>query len=194
MELMKKYIAVLRDVENPVKDKTADVKTKGGGKYQYGYADLAQVLGIVKDACLAHDMMVFQSTYIEDSNTYLCTTISDGDESKDLALTKMPEMSDVQALGSWITYMRRYQLLIAFGLAPEDDDGQGARKVPTANNAQDPLERAQYNLVAAEKKYCAANGIDNWGDFHREVIMKRPDYANDVATLDMIAAELVAAS
>lgn len=59
---------------------------------------------------------------------------------------------------------------------------------------QDPLERAQYNLVAAEKKYCAANGIDSWGDFHREVIMKRPDYANDVATLDMIAAELVAAS
>ena len=59
---------------------------------------------------------------------------------------------------------------------------------------QDPLQTAQKNLVAAERVYCKANGIDDWGDFHRNVIMKRDDYANDIPTLEAIAAELKGAS
>ena len=59
---------------------------------------------------------------------------------------------------------------------------------------QDALQKAQNDLVAAEKMYCNSNGIDDWGDFHRKVIMKRPDYENTVEALDRIAAELVSAS
>lgn len=183
-ELTKRYIGVLRDVDNPKKDKTADVK-----KYKYNYADLAQVLGIVKNACIAHDLTVYQSTRIVEGCTYLYTAITDGEEERELAFSKMPESADAQALGSWITYMRRYQLLIAFGLAPEDDDGQQAKNIN-----QSPLERAQHELVAAEKQYCSVNGIEDWGDFHRKVIMKRGDYANDASTLMNIAAELRGAS
>ena len=58
----------------------------------------------------------------------------------------------------------------------------------------DELTRAQKQLVAAEKKYCQANGIDDWGEFHRNVIMERCDYSNDVATLANITAELLGAS
>jgi len=183
-ELTKRYIGVLRDVGNPKKDKTADVK-----KYKYNYADLAQVLGIVKNVCIAHDLTVYQSTRIVDGGTYLYTAITDGEEERELAFSKMPESTDAQALGSWITYMRRYQLLIAFGLAPEDDDGQQAKNIN-----QSPLERAQHELVAAEKQYCSVYGIDDWGEFHRNVIMKRGDYANDASTLMNIAAELRGAS
>ena len=186
-ELTKKYIGVLRDVDNPKKDKTADVK-----KYKYNYADLAQVLGIVKNACIAHDLTVRQSTRIVDGCTYLCTAITDGEEERELAFSKLPESTDAQALGSWITYMRRYQLLIAFGLAPEDDDGQRAKTIHSAQS--DPLQAAQLELVEAEKLYCKINGIDDWGDFHRNVIMKRGDYANDAAVLLNIAAELRYAS
>lgn len=55
---------------------------------------------------------------------------------------------------------------------------------------QDELQAAQLELVAAEKEYCKVNGIDDWGEFHRNVIMKRGDYANDASTLTNIAAEL----
>lgn len=58
----------------------------------------------------------------------------------------------------------------------------------------DPLQAAQNKLVMAEKAYCKANGIDDWGEFHRNVIMQRGDYANDAATLENIAEELQAAS
>ena len=59
---------------------------------------------------------------------------------------------------------------------------------------QDELQAAQQALVEAEKLYCSVNGIDDWGDFHRKVIMKRGDYANDASTLMNIAAELRGAS
>ena len=58
----------------------------------------------------------------------------------------------------------------------------------------DELTRAQKQLVAAEKQYCQVNGIDDWGEFHRNVIMEREDYANDVETLAAITAELLGAS
>ena len=58
----------------------------------------------------------------------------------------------------------------------------------------DELQQAQTKLVNAEKLYCKVNGIDDWGEFHRNVIMQRPDYANDVSALEAIADELVSAS
>lgn len=65
---------------------------------------------------------------------------------------------------------------------------------PATIEPKNDLERAQLQLVAAEKQYCAANGIDNWSDFHRGSIMTREDYANDIESLTRIAAELIEAS
>lgn len=54
----------------------------------------------------------------------------------------------------------------------------------------DELQRAQMELVEAEKLYCKVNGIDDLGYFHRNVTMKRDDYANTPEALLKIAAEL----
>lgn len=56
------------------------------------------------------------------------------------------------------------------------------------------LHEAQQRLLDAERKYCAAHGIKDWGEFHRETVMKREDYANDVDTLTAIALEIAQAS
>jgi hypothetical protein len=37
---------------------------------------------------------------------------------------------DAQGFGSALTYARRYSLMAACGIAPEDDDGNAARKGP----------------------------------------------------------------
>ena len=39
---------------------------------------------------------------------------------------------DAQGYGSALTYARRYSLMVACGIAPEDDDGNAASKRPTA--------------------------------------------------------------
>ena len=60
---------------------------------------------------------------------------------------------------------------------------------------QTELQRAQMDLLEAEKKYIDANGIEqSWGDFHRNVIIKREDYANEVEALRAITKELIEAS
>ena len=193
MTLLESYCAVLNEIENPVKDKTADVR-----KYKYQYADLSQVLAIVKAACQKHGLTVMQDFSISlDGINAIGTYISDGQERMLLAMSRMLETSDAQALGSWITYMRRYQLMTVFGMAAEDDDGAATKPKPKQRPVvenPDPLQEAQMRLVEAEKRYCDANGIPNWGDFHREQIIMRRDYANDVETLDRIAQELIDAS
>lgn len=69
------------------------------------------------------------------------------------------------------------------------------RKQQNTNmESQSELERAQTQLVAAEKQYCANHGIDSWGDFHREQVMTRADYVNTVEALSRITAELIDAS
>lgn len=47
---------------------------------------------------------------------------------------------DAQGFGSAMTYARRYGLMAAFGIAPEDDDGNAATKSPPP--AREPQKRA----------------------------------------------------
>ena len=76
------------------------------------------------------------------------------------------------------------------------DSIASADEVSQAIEHQDEerLRAAQQKLLEAERKYCKANGIDDWGELHRESIMKRQDYSNDADTLEMIAYELEQAS
>lgn len=50
---------------------------------------------------------------------------------------------DAQGFGSAMTYARRYGLMAAFGIAPEDDDGNAATKAPPDPSAT--ISEAQFN-------------------------------------------------
>ena len=83
---------------------------------------------------------------------------------------------------------------IAESIASADEVKAAIEHQQANEEPQNPLQRAQEQLVAAEKQYCAVHGIESWGDFHREQIMSRQDYANTVESLTAIAAELIAES
>ena len=55
----------------------------------------------------------------------------------------------------------------------------------------DELQQAQLKLVEAEKRYCQAKGIKDWGEYHRNDVMKRDDYENTAEALSAIADKLV---
>lgn len=112
----------MADMVNPAKTKTANV-----GKYQYQYTTLADVLGIVRPALQEHGLGLRQSIGTSEAGLTLRTEVFD--EDSDMILDERPvyENKDPQGFGSYETYMRRYSLLTAFGLAA-DDDGQAAVK------------------------------------------------------------------
>jgi hypothetical protein len=121
-----------KEIKRVVKDKTADIPTKSGGRgFQYAYADLAGVMEAVEDALAAQEMALFQTTQERNGKVVLVTTLAHSSDqwiSSEVRIAS-PDAGP-QIFGSSLTYMRRYCALGILGIAPEqDDDGRAAQTV-----------------------------------------------------------------
>jgi len=110
------------------------------------YADL----GAVQDACFPalHDngFAVMHTITNNEVGSFLDTTLlHESGGSWTCSVQLMVDKSNMQALGSAITYARRYGLLCLSGVAPEDDDGNIAAASPPKNKpaaTNDDIDRA----------------------------------------------------
>jgi len=110
--------------------------------YHYTYADLAQVWDSIRKPLSSNGLAVVQTTDSDDvGNPEIITTLihTSGEWISGKLLVK-PVKPDPQALGSAITYGRRYALMGMVGVAPADDDGAAASN-PAAKGAGPPLAR-----------------------------------------------------
>ena len=114
-------------MDNVQKNKTADV-----GKYTYQYVDIAKIHEYLESKGLTYRQ------YIErlEGDDYIVTKILDQHDNlidelrgaRVVDATLVGVDNPAQQQGSALTYARRYSLLMAFGLATEDDDAQGFSK------------------------------------------------------------------
>ncbi len=125
------------------KDHTATVQTKSGGQYQYGYADLATVLEAVRPALSKHELALVQlpSVRMAEGATFVgVETILAHSSGHSMSAALEISVSDAsaQAIGSALTYARRYSVLSILGVAAEeeDDDGGAAQPPPQARPSQ----------------------------------------------------------
>ena len=114
-------------MDNVQKNKTADV-----GKYTYQYVDIAQIHKFLEDKGLHYRQYIerlegddYVVTKIYDSNDNLIDELR-GARVVDATLVGVDNPAQEQ--GSALTYARRYSLLMAFGLATEDNDAQSFSK------------------------------------------------------------------
>lgn len=107
------------------------------------YADLAEVEDACLDALNAQGIAVLQPVR-SDGPTAIVTTLllhESGEWlSEDLGLTAV--QNTPQALGSAITYGRRYGLAAMVGVAPEDDDGNAATTQASGYSQERPVVSA----------------------------------------------------
>lgn len=92
------------------------------------YADLVAVVEAVIDALHANNIALIQTTH-ECSDGVIVETLflhSSGETLSGGRLHVPSAKQDAQAYGSALTYARRYSLMAACGIAPEDDDGNAA--------------------------------------------------------------------
>lgn len=128
--------AAMTELTNPTKDSKAEA-----GQYAYTYAGLDAVLAHVRPTLAAHGLAIVQDVTQDEGRVVVDTTIVHASGS---TLTFGPLMGPMgnsyQQLGSGITYLRRYAILAALGIAAEDDDGHGAA---TSNGTESYSPREQ---------------------------------------------------
>ena len=137
------------------KNQTAKV----GEKYSYQYVDIAQIHEYLE----ANNMSYYQYIDRIDGDDYIMTVkIVDGEEKPVLRGARVVDATLIgvnnpaQQQGSALTYARRYSLLMAFGLATEDDDAQSL----TTDKEGKEEKKATPKQVEVLKKYYTGENLD----------------------------------
>lgn len=110
------------------------LKDKTNPAFRSKYADLGACLEAVDDALLDNGIALYQETF-EDLTGITVETVflhESGESIRSGKLHVPASKQDPQGYGSALTYARRYSLMAACGIAPEDDDGNAASKAPAA--------------------------------------------------------------
>ena len=113
------------------------------------YADLLSIREACRDALGAHELSVIQSPSA-DANLVRMTTLllhSSGEWIESDVLQVQARDANPQAVGSCLTYLRRYQLAAMLGIAPEDDDAEAAEG-RTAVTRATPAKHKQEDVRA----------------------------------------------
>lgn len=118
----------------PVKrERTVTVRKRDGGQYTFSYAPLDVVLAAVQPALSANGLAVVQLI----DGGYLVTMLLHESGAYLEGRTALPDGVDAQALGSAITYLRRYAVQALLGIAAEEDD-DGNRAAGNETEAAPP--------------------------------------------------------
>jgi hypothetical protein len=114
------------------------LKDKTNPAFRSKYADLGACIDAVEAALLDNGIAFIQETF-EDATGVTVETVFLHESGESLRCGKLhvpASKQDPQGYGSALTYARRYSLCAACGIAPEDDDGEAAKKAMAAAAAK----------------------------------------------------------
>lgn len=106
------------------------LKTSTNPHFKSRYVDLAGCVEAVIDALNYHGIALIQKTHDCDSGVKVETIFmhETGEQISGGMIHVPADRQNAQGYGSALTYARRYSLMAACGIAPEDDDGNAASK------------------------------------------------------------------
>lgn len=137
--LQQKYMNVLNEVPNFTTDEKAEVKGKSGNRI-YKYLNLATILKTIKPVFNKYELGFYQAIKTLDDKTGTVETIIFDDQDT-LTVGSYPFVivGDPQAMGSAVTYARRYSLYAALGIFPDKDDDGAEMKQYVQNPQQSSI-------------------------------------------------------
>ena len=121
------------------------LKDRTNPAFKSKYADLGACIDAVIGALLDAGIAMVQKQHPHDGGVCVETVfLHESGESYSAGLLTVPAAKqDPQGYGSALTYARRYSLMAACGIAPEDDDGNAASKGRAAPEAVDMSPKAR---------------------------------------------------
>ena len=126
-ESLKELATALSKAQGQIK---GAVKDSANPFFKSKYADLASVVEAIREALAANGLSYVQVSHDAEHAAKIETVIlhASGEWLSCGCVSVPVSKADAQGFGSAQTYARRYSLSAAFGVAPEDDDGNAAAK------------------------------------------------------------------
>lgn len=113
------------------------------------YADLASIIDVVRGPLAEHGLSYVQPLYPHETLVHVGTVLMhESGEWITSAVYLSPSAKTPHAIGSCITYGRRFLLAAIAGVAQADDDGNGASGV----NGPSPDEIALVNVIESAER------------------------------------------
>lgn len=148
------------------------------------YADLGEVLGVVRPALSKYGIALMQMTDFGDNGIVLHTRLTHSSGQWIESTYPVSNLGTHQAMGAALTYAKRQALSAIVGVAGEDDtDGEDAKETTAGVRPQTkkPASKAPQALPAAESAAALADmmadlitvdskiGLQQWASKWREV-------------------------
>lgn len=140
------FVAAQKEFNPAIKDAT-------NPHFRSKYADLAACVNAVIDALNNNGIGLVQKTHECDTGVIVETVfVHESGETMDCGRLHVPAgKHDPQGYGAALTYARRYSLMAACGIAPEDDDGNSASKPVSSQQAANIQSLAKEVGVPVER-------------------------------------------
>lgn len=158
------------------KGSSVSVQTKSGRGYSYQYTDLAQIHDYLESMGWTYEATIKR---VEGDDYMFITKINEnGEKSEPMQEAKIPkvEMSDrsntAQEYGSALTYARRYSLLMAYGLATEDDDATSLNRPKSGDLSASEYKKLDFNDI--RETLSAIDDLNSVNEYAKEVAVKFP--------------------
>jgi hypothetical protein len=144
-ELAAALVKAQAKIEGATKDKT-------NPHFKSKYADLSSVVEAIKKPATDNGLAWTQVMHDADNAAKVETIIlhNSGEWLSCGAISVPVSKPDAQGFGSALTYARRYSLSAAFGVAPEDDDGNAAAAAAPSRAQITPTAGAKERLTAKQ--------------------------------------------
>ena len=147
-ELSKALVEFHKKVGKVIKDAKGNIPTKSGSSYSYKYATLSNILDVVQEPLNECGLNVIQLPMNEFELETILTHIS-GEFISSRYVMK-PVQNNPQAIGSCITYQRRYAIGAILGLNIDDDDDGAAASMPPQRPQQPPRQQPAKKILTQE--------------------------------------------
>jgi hypothetical protein len=146
-----------------------DFTSAKGSRTAYNYANLGSIVQEITSILGKHNLSASWATAQEGANVTVTCHITHGAGHRESVTLTGPidesgNKNQIQAVGSTVTYLQRYTLLSALGLATgEDDDGRGGPPTTRKPPVQEPQKKTvkDPNEPATEPQIKAIHALLN---------------------------------
>lgn len=139
--------------------------------FKHRYADLTELVKASRPALTENNLSVLQRVIYVEGQAYLETILghSSGQQiSSSIAIT--PQKNEIQSMGSYLSYLRRYAYAALVGVVTQDeeDDGEAAMdRVP-----EKVIEKQSYEKITKEQLDQLEHELQGHPDIAEEFIQK----------------------